>query len=366
MEEDLTTGLSILQSHLDVMLGRAQHNSLTMKRLQSFEMRLLAITTLSEMIKFILGEARELFDLDIISLCLVDNKGELSAHLPLEQIKSSERQALLLVKDDQLFRNHFALTGRPVVGNYQAEKYRGFFNPKQSPASMVLAPLTRRGKYFGSLNLGSRSAERFIGNMATDFVEHLASIVCICLENILNYEMLRLTSLIDPLTGVNNRRFLEQRIEEELDRSFRTREPLSCLFLDIDFFKSINDKFGHQAGDLVLAQVAGTIKKQLRSNDVLARYGGEEFVALMSQSDSRSSGEIAERIRSNIESLTLHYNGQPIPVTLSIGCATFACNNKPVLRSAPEIAGKLIQAADDALYQAKRNGRNRIENSGVI
>lgn len=366
MDEDLTTGLSILQSHLDVMLGRAQHNSLTMKRLQSFEMRLLALTSLTETIKFILGEIKQLFDLDIVSLCLVDAKGEISSHLTPDSALMFQRQGLLLIKDDQLFKDQFAMSGRPLIGSYHAENHRKFFARQQQPASVVLAPLIRRGKYFGSLNLGSRQAERFIGNMATDFVEHLASIVCICLENILNYELLRLTSLIDPLTGVNNRRFLEQRIEEELDRSLRTREPLSCLFLDIDFFKSINDKFGHQAGDLVLAQVAGSIKKQLRSNDVLARYGGEEFVALMSQSNNPSSTEIAERIRYNIETLVINYNGQPIPVTLSIGCATFAYTNKPVLRAAPEIAAKLIQAADDALYQAKRNGRNRIENNGLI
>lgn len=366
MEEDLTTGLSILQSHLDVMLDRAQHNSVTMKRLQSFEMRLLALTSLSEMIKFILGEAKDLFDLDVISLCLIDAKGEISSHLTADNCPPDQCDDLLLVKDDQLFKSHFMRSGRPVIGVYQADNFKNFFSEHQRPASVVLAPLVRRGKFFGSLNLGSRHVERFIGTMATDFVDHLASVVCICLENILNYELLRMTSLVDPLTGVNNRRFLEQRIEEELDRSVRTREPLSCLFLDIDFFKSINDKYGHQGGDQVLAQVAATIKKQLRSNDVLARYGGEEFVALMSQSGNESACEIAERIRASVENLPISYNDQAIQVTLSVGSATFSSNANSASKPAADIAAKLIQSADDALYQAKRNGRNRVENGGLV
>ena len=176
---------------------------------------------------------------------------------------------------------------------------------------------------------------------------------------------MRHTSLMDPLTGVNNRRFLEQRIEEELVRSQRNREPLSCLFLDIDNFKRINDGYGHQAGDCVLAQVAGLIKNQLRSNDVLSRYGGEEFVALLSQSEQRSADEIAERIRLSIETMQIVYLEQLIPVTISIGVATYQPQNwlrKPVL----EIAARLIKTADTALYAAKNQGRNRVVNGGVL
>lgn len=366
VEDDLTIGLSVLQSHLDVMFDRAQHNSLTLKKSQSFEMRLLSITSLAEMLQFILLEAKELFALDIISLCLIDHKETISSHLTTENLPPQHREGLLLVKDDRLFKTHFVTPARPVIGQYQTSNYHGFFGASQQPASVVLAPLMRRGKFLGSLNLGSREANRFIGGMATDFVEHMASVVCVCLENIINYEMLRLTSLVDPLTGANNRRFLEQRIEEELDRSIRSKQPLSCLFLDIDFFKAINDRHGHQAGDLVLAQVANTIKKQLRSNDVLARYGGEEFVALMAQCSDDTASEIAERIRRSVQALQIVYNNQTIPVTLSAGSATFIGDSNPTGHSATKIAAKLIQAADDALYQAKRNGRNRVENHGVI
>jgi diguanylate cyclase (GGDEF)-like protein len=137
------------------------------------------------------------------------------------------------------------------------------------------------------------------------------------------------------------------------------------LFLDIDFFKRINDGYGHQAGDYVLAQVAGVSKKFLRSNDVLSRYGGEEFVALLSECDNNTANEIAERMRVNIATLQIEYCGVPIPVTMSIGVATckLVQGQKTGLT---DVSVALIKAADTALYAAKRNGRNRVENGGLI
>ena len=366
MEQDITTDLCVLQSHLDGMLDRVYHNSLTLKRLQSFEMRLLGLNTLAEMIEYILGETKDLFDLDIVSLCLLDTKDEIVTCLADDNYHFQAREELLLVKDERLFQTHFDFKHRPLLGIYQAEHYAQFFSSQaQSPSSVILAPLIRRGKYLGSVNLGSYRPDRFIRNMATDFIEHLASVLSVCLENTLNFEAMRRTSLVDPLTGVNNRRFLEQRIEEELDRCQRSREPLSCLFLDIDFFKRVNDDHGHQAGDHVLALVASAIKKQLRSNDVLSRYGGEEFVVLLSQSDEAIASDVAERIRASIAALSIQYAGQAIPVTISIGVATFKPRQAGG-KSVAETADELIQAADVALYQAKREGRDRVCNIGVL
>lgn len=365
LEEDITTDLYVLQSHLDGMLDRVHHNSLTLKRLQAFEMRLLGLTSLTDMVEFILGETKELFDLDVVSLCLFDPKDAFVTHLINDNYPYQTRLNLQIIKDEQLFKRHFDSSERPLLGLFNVEKYAQFFAAELTcPSSVILAPLIRRGKHLGSLNLGSYSSERFIRNMATDFIEHLASVLSICLENTLNFETLRRTSLVDPLTGVNNRRFLEQRIEEEIDRSLRTHQPLSCLFLDIDYFKRINDNFGHQAGDHVLASIACVIKKHLRSNDVLSRYGGEEFVALLSETDALRVYEIAERIRKAIAALAIKYQEAAIDVTLSIGVATF----EPTTASLKtcEIAQRLIQAADTALYQAKHNGRNRVEDGGVI
>ncbi len=366
MEDDITTDLRVLESHLDGMLDRVQANSLTLKRFQVFEMRLLNLNSLAEMIDHILGDAKSFFDLDIISFCLIDEKGEIKGYLNDDGYDYRNISGLIILEDKVLFKSTLGLSPRPYLGAYKQASCSGFFPElKRNPLSVAILPLTRRGKYLGSLNLGSYMPNRFIGDLATDFIDHMVSVVSVCLENNLNFETMRRTSLVDTLTGVNNRRFLEQRIGEELDRSQRNEDPLSCLFLDIDHFKLVNDTYGHQAGDHVLSLVASMIKKQLRSNDVLARYGGEEFVALLSNIDDTWVGDIAERIRLSIKELSITYNEKDINVTISIGSSTYHPSTSPIISTA-ELSAHLIESADKALYEAKHNGRDRVAKGELV
>ncbi len=366
MEEDLTTDLLVLQSHLDGMLDRVQQNSLTLKRFQVFEMGLLQLNSLAEMIEHILQDAKTFFDLDLISFCLLDEKGDIARYLEEDGYDHERSDGLILLENKGQLKKVLGSSGKPFLGRFSQDDCAEFFPGERKPSSVAIIPLTRRGQYMGSLNLGSYHSERFIFDMATDFVEHMVSVVSICLENNLNFETMRRTSLVDTLTGVNNRLFLEQRIGEELDRSQRNEQPLSCLFLDIDHFKSINDGYGHQAGDHVLAEVAGTIKKQLRSNDVLARFGGEEFVALLTNIGENMSAEIAERIRTCIKNLAVDFNEHAIGVTISIGSATYQPEKGAVRQANAELSDRLIQSADNALYRAKKNGRDRVEVGDLV
>jgi len=363
---DITYDLRVLQSHLDSILQRVEHNSLTLKRLQSFEMHLLGLNSLAEILEFILDECKSLFDLEVVSLYLFDPNGEIAECLGQISYEPHSRSGLLLIDNDGLFKRFFDFRLQPVLGLYHPEKYAPFFHGfSEPPSSVILVPLVRRGRYLGSLNLGSRKKDRFVKTMATDFIAHLGSVISVCLENTLNFETLRRTSFLDPLTGVNNRRFMEQRLVEELERSLRSQLPLSCLFLDIDFFKRINDSYGHQTGDYVLSSVASAIKKHLRNSDVLSRYGGEEFVVLLPEADARIAGEIGERIRDCVAALVLDYAESKIPVTLSVGVATFdagRAQQSPI----SALAAQLLHAADTALYRAKHDGRNRVVNAGDI
>lgn len=360
MEDDILKDLFVLQSHFDGLMDRVQSNSLTLKKFQSFEMKLLNLNSLGEMIELLLDEAISSFDLDLISLCLIDEKGELATFIEHDGYDFKKFKGLIFLENNKLLKSTFGMSATPFLGSYKQSRCTEFFQGLQrKPASVAIIPLTRRGKHLGSLNLGSFRPDRFTHMMATDFIEHMGSVVSICLENNLNFELMRRTSLVDTLTGVNNRRFLEQRIGEEIDRSHRQDQPLSCLFLDLDHFKSVNDNYGHQAGDYVLSLIAAVIKKQLRNNDVLARYGGEEFVALLSNIDEDQSFEIAERIRSCINDLPINYQGQIINVTMSIGLSTFHGSNSGSFAS-NEISSQLIHEADQALYQSKHNGRNQV------
>ncbi|MEQ1637541.1 MAG: DUF484 family protein [Methylococcales bacterium] len=365
MKKDIDTDLAILESHMESMLQRVQQNSSIFWRFKAFEKKLLNLESLSEIFEHILENTKKYFDLDVISLCVIDEKDEIAAILNDAGYDLDSQNGLMLLANQELLLATFGFAAHPYIGLYKEKSCSNFFSKFDSrPTSVAITPLMRRGRYLGALCLGSYETDRFIHSMATDFVEQLVSLVAVCLENHLNFETIKRTSLIDSLTGVNNRRFFEQRITEELDRCQRSSDPLSCLFLDIDFFKRINDQYGHQAGDLVLSIVASAIKTQLRSNDVLARYGGEEFVALLSNIGEAKSIEIGERIKNTVQSLSINFEAESIQVTISIGSATYVPGGK--LSGSQDIASRLIKIADSALYKAKHNGRNRVENGGVV
>ncbi len=156
-------------------------------------------------------------------------------------------------------------------------------------------------------------------------------------------------SVTDPLTGLLNRRYLEERLAEEITRSKRHRFSMSLMMLDVDNFKSYNDSFGHPAGDSALRIVADILKETLRGADVAARYGGEEFAILLPQTSSEEAAQIGERIRKRVERTEFEKR----PVTVSIGIA--GCSNEI------DTPRDLISAADVALYAAKNHGRNNVQ-----
>jgi diguanylate cyclase (GGDEF)-like protein len=156
-------------------------------------------------------------------------------------------------------------------------------------------------------------------------------------------------SITDPLTGLLNRRYIEERLAEEINRSDRSGAPMTFMMLDVDEFKSYNDRHGHPAGDEALQMIGGILRENLRGADVAARYGGEEFSVLLPETSIEEAEAIAERIRRHIE----HTKFPKRKVTASIGIAAFGGNVNTVK--------ELISAADVALYEAKNAGRNNIK-----
>ena len=155
----------------------------------------------------------------------------------------------------------------------------------------------------------------------------------------------------DALTGAYNRRYLEARLKEECDRHFRYGRQMSLVMLDIDFFKTVNDRYGHQCGDLVLKSVATEISQLTRSVDCLARYGGEEFCCILPETSSANALSLAERFRRHIANLVIECQEGKVLVTISQGVAELAAGDTP---------DRLLKRADDALYEAKNAGRNRV------
>ncbi|MFP5499252.1 MAG: diguanylate cyclase [Gammaproteobacteria bacterium] len=163
----------------------------------------------------------------------------------------------------------------------------------------------------------------------------------------------------DALTGLANRRTLDQRLHLEWDRAQRSAEPLTVLMIDVDHFKAFNDRHGHQGGDEALRTVAQVIEGNIRRPaDLAARYGGEEFAVVLPHTDSQGARVIAEHIRSSVEHLP-RVSGDTVPITVSIGLSTWTKNSRTTLE-------ELLLNADQALYEAKHTGRNRVVDAGAL
>lgn len=176
-----------------------------------------------------------------------------------------------------------------------------------------------------------------------------------CLLQQLNETQKRLQELarLDGLTGINNRMYLMECLENEVQRSLRFRRPFTLLFLDIDHFKNINDQFGHSVGDSVLKQVVKTVRAVIRPVDVIGRHGGEEFLVGLVETDEATARQVAERIRLKVAHTPCRVDATRVTLTVSIGVATLA---GPIDR-----IEKLIDQADRALYRAKNSGRDQVQ-----
>jgi len=170
-------------------------------------------------------------------------------------------------------------------------------------------------------------------------------------ESAYHDEIYRL-SITDNLTGIPNQRALRDELRREVSRARRHTLPTTFLMLDIDRFKEVNDRYGHLAGDAVLARVASAVREATRDGDTVARYGGEEIAVLMPQTDLPEACGVAERIRTTIEALVTEYRGLSIGVTVSIGCASLQAEDADL--------DDLVKRTDDKLYEAKSGGRNRV------
>jgi two-component system, cell cycle response regulator len=339
-----------LRRQLQSLLDAAKANERKLDRFDALERRLIAVTSMEELVNLLLVDCREDFGLDAAELWLLDPDEELRRALP----------ALPMVKAPQLLDSHGPL--KDLFGAARSTRLVGpgpdeallakAFAPEAGVRSAALLPLIRQGLLIGSLHFGSRDAERYDAASGTKFLDRLSAIAAIAIESMLNRERLRRAGMTDGLTGVHNRRYFDHRSLIEFSQAVRHRYPLACLFLDIDHFKAINDRHGHPAGDEVLRQVGGLILRSLRTGDLAARYGGEEFVVLLPRTDLAGACEVAERIRQMVqEAPFVTPEGGTVSATLSVGLA--------MLSAGATSFADLLAAADRALYAAKHAGRNR-------
>jgi len=351
-----------LKGQLRQLWDQARENEQKQMRMLEIEARLIGAEGLRALLDVLFHDLKAANGLDMIGLAVVDEGQELALLLE-EECPQIPPTLFLLDAADAVH----ARLSRFYVGPYDPPLHDDWFGKVHELRGVALVPLRRGDKLLGRLHLGTRDPQRYAEGVGTYFIERLAAVTAVCIENAVNIQRLKQFGVTDTLTGIKNRRYFDQRLVEEVARAQREDSPLGCLFVDIDKFKRINDNLGHPVGDAVIAETASRIASQLRTSDVLARYGGEEFVVLLPAMDRMASWEIAERIRCALadEPVAYRVDGADgrLDVTVSLGLACVT----PRAGSDPRGVGEsLLRRADDALLEAKEKGRNRVVTADCV
>ncbi len=220
------------------------------------------------------------------------------------------------------------------------------------PPGYVCVPMMAHGETLGALHLCETQPGQLTDTkqrLTATVAEHIA----LALANLRLHETLRNLSVRDPLTGLFNRRYMEESLEREVRRAARNKRPLGIIMLDIDHFKDFNDTYGHEAGDTLLRELGSSLQTYIRGEDVACRYGGEEFILILPDTTLEAASQRAEQLRDAVQHLTLQHRSQLLKsVTISVGVALFPTHGAT--------GDAVLRAADAALYQAKTGGRNRV------
>jgi len=306
----------------------------------------------------VLDEARKVSGARKGSLMLAANGGDELAIKAVHGMNAHVVQKLRVRSGQGVAGKVFA-SGEPIiVSDIEADDRFGRKNrARYATHSFVSLPITVDGRVVGVLNLSDKLDGEIFCEADLRLLQSVANQATIAIERSSYYSQsqeLRRISITDALTGLLNRRYFQERLAEEVDRSTRHGKPLSLMMIDVDYFKEFNDRHGHPAGDKVLVTLARCLREGVRTIDVVSRFGGEEFAVILPETDKAATLEIGERLRREVESL--YFPGEEtLPggrLTVSLGVATFT-------EDARDLKG-LVQKSDRALYQAKAQGRNCI------
>jgi diguanylate cyclase (GGDEF)-like protein len=351
-----------LQDRLRDLTEEVTRNDALLRKTQDRELDLLRASSLAQLLDRLIHGLRISYQLDAVALVLNDPQHEIRHLMAGDGFLVDERRELHFVDSIKDVAPRLPDLERPWLGPFSRDDHEKLVFGATRLGSIALIPLWRNEKLDGLLVFCSRDPLRFNRELASDFLAHLGVVAAICIENAVNRARLVRSGLTDFLTGFHNRRYLQSRLREELARAQRARQYLVCLMIDVDYFKRINDQYGHLAGDAVLREVARRVDAEMRTSDTGARFGGDEFAIVLGQSSFEDGERVAQRVLRAV-------SGQPIKigahgsetVTLSIGVAAAAPGHEA--RDLKHMADRLIAEADAALYRAKSEGRNRVATS---
>ena len=354
-----------LREQLAVLRDEGAKNETIFRKLLDRELKLLKAGSLCELLGELVDGLASSYGLHTVSVVLWDPQHELR-HLILSEDRAPD--AITGVSFvDSLFglAPQYTHLHRPWLGPFTGCDHQLILpSDGQQIESVALIPLRRQEALVGVINFGSSDSRRFTRHHATDFLEHLGQVASFALENAANRARLMRSGTTDVLTGWHNRAYLATRLNEEVSRAQRDGTTLTCLFIDVDYFKDVNDRYGHLAGDKVLREIANRVDGEVRASDVAARYGGEEFVVLLPATRGGDAQNLAERIRMAVASAPIQVDAaNAITVTVSIGISSLMPGKTST--DLKTLGESLIAESDLALYKAKADGRNCVRRAAA-
>ncbi len=367
MEEKRLEENRQLREQLDKLLNEARRNEQTQTSFDDFSLSVVAAQGPQELFKLLLEEQKK-FRIDEIRLCLVDRFHEVERLLTESYQNSYPGLSFIDTGTSNLLISD--IPDRPILGTRIISKYDWLIDIEETSKykSAALLPLKRGNEIIGLQLLLSKDETRYNKGDGTTFLQKLGAMIAISIENCINRQRTLELGYQDGLTNAYNRRYFDERLKHEVDRCSRNKTDLVCLFIDVDFFKQINDQHGHQVGDAVLVRLVALMTEQVRSSDIVARYGGEEFAIILPETGIQLAYEVAERIRSKVEAQKLIFDDNTLGVTVSIGLSSLSQikfqAGKDKKDQLDKLSGSLdqilLRKADEALYQAKQTGRNQV------
>lgn len=357
---DLQSEIRELRGRIAALMDEASANEKLLRRSQERELELLKAENMAQLFDAICKGLKASYALEAVTLVLLDPEHEIRHLLIADNVSVEDFPQVIFTDSLSGMAPQFNSFHRPWLGPYMGCDHQLLFPDVPGLKSAALIPLRRQDRLQGSLNFGSVDEKRFSRHLATDFLAHLGVIASFAIENTINRARLVRSGLTDFLTGWHNRRYLNARLKEELARAQRQGTNLTCLLIDLDRFKQINDEHGHLAGDLALREAAQRVDAHIRGSDAAARFGGDEFVVLAPGISPDQAAILAERIRVAVCDTPLAMpSGAMLNMTVSIGVAGIMLSRDEAdMKAAAE---RLLADADAALYRAKQLGRNRVE-----
>ncbi len=304
---------------------------------------------MKQMLDSILNTAADAVDADIAVLWLFSvARGELYPAVA----RGLDTESLGRVKVGDGVVGFVAERARPLIVS-QVSGGPAFSRHEPQFPHAIAVPIYSQERIMGVLVVYGRDAAQSFGQEELDTVSFLAEQGGVAVENVRLHEEAQRLSLTDGLTGVHNRRFFQMQFRQVLATATRFERPFSVLMLDLDYFKAVNDRFGHQRGDALLIEFSQRVKHLLREVDTFARYGGEEFICLLSETDVQGATTTAGKIHDAIKGTPFGgMDEELVSLTVSIGLAAYPDHG--------DSFKALVEAADQALYKAKQTGRDRV------